>query len=408
MHDMPQDFDTIAAHAGSHIRVGDTISTVGPIDPSTTFTYDAIEEVHAALTPGGGGFAYARNANPTVVALETVAAELEGAEAAVAFGSGMAALHGALVGLGIRRGDTVVAASDLYGVTRTLLHDLEAFGVTTLFVDAQDLESVERALSSRRAKVLLFETIANPLLKVSDVRALAALSTQYDTISVVDNTFATPVLIRPITLGVDVVVHSATKYIAGHGDVTAGLVLGTSTRMAGVRSARTAMGGVLSPFEAWLAMRGIKTLAIRVQRQSDTADEIARWLETQSWVERVYYPGLETVRDHGVAAGQFHHLFGGMVSFDLRGGRDQVLHFLDELQLITPGTSLGDVESLILYPPLTSHRMLSDGELQLLGIRQGLLRLSVGLETSRDLESDLAQAAKAVGLSVRQAVAPPV
>lgn len=398
MADDTLDFETLAAHAGTRTPVADVISTVAPITASTTFTYDTVAGVHDALAPGGSGFAYARNANPTVVSLEQAIASLEGAEDAVAFGSGMAAIYGALMGSGLRRGDSIVAAEDLYGVTRSLLIQLEDAGISTKFVNVLDLDAVAAALRAGPVKVLIFESISNPLLKVADVGALAQLGHEHGATVVIDNTFASPRLLRPLEHGVDVVVHSATKYLAGHGDVVAGVVAASASGTAPIRHVRTLSGGVLSPFEAWLTLRGIRTLPLRIARQSGSALELARWLQERNWVEHVYYPGLNSHAQHQIASRQFGALAGGMVAFELKANRDAVTRFIDALELITPGTSLGDVESLILYPVLTSHRTLTPEQCNELGIGEGLLRLSVGLESVRDLAGDLERAAETSGL----------
>lgn len=398
MADETLDFETIAAHAGTRAPVGDIVSTVAPITASTTFTYETVAGVHDALAPDGSGFAYARNASPTVVSLEQAIAALEGAEDAVAFGSGMAAIHAALLGSGLQRGDSIVAAEDLYGVTRSLLTELGDLGIQARFVNVLDLEAIAAALEAERPKVLIFESISNPLLKVADVGALAQLGHEHGATVMIDNTFASPRLLRPLEHGVDVVVHSATKYIAGHGDVVAGVVAASAGRAAPIRHTRTLSGGVLSPFEAWLTLRGIRTLPLRIARHSESALELARWLQERSWVARVYYPGLNSHAQHQIASRQFGALYGGMVAFDLRANRDETIRFIDALQLITPGTSLGDVESLILYPVLTSHRTLTPEQCGELGIGEGLLRLSVGLESVRDLAGDLQRAAQVAGL----------
>jgi len=393
------DFDTLAAQAGIRVRVGDAISTVPPIDPSTTFTYDSIEGVHRALAPEPHGFAYSRNANPTVAALEGVMESLEGADQVVAFGSGMAAVHGALLGAGLEAGDAIVASSDLYGVTRSLFAQLAGFDLETRYVDILDLEAVDRALSDSAVRMLYFESISNPLLRVPDVAELARLARAHRAISVIDNTFATPYLLRPLQLGVDIVVHSATKYIAGHGDVVAGLVATRASYAPRIRAVRTSSGAVLSPFEAWLAMRGLRTLPLRVSRQSASALEIALWLDGEAWVQKVYYPGLPSHPQHDVATRQFGEMSGGMVAFELSATQEEALAFMDGLRLITKGTSLGDVESLVLYPPLSSHRSLTPDELRAAGIEPGLIRLSVGLESPRDLRDDLARAARLAGIA---------
>ena len=396
------EFDTLAAQAGLRIRVGESISTAPPIDPSTTFTYDTVEGVHAALAPDGSGFAYARNANPTVVMLEEAVAGLEGADEVVAFGSGMAAIQGAIAGVGIEAGDVVVAATDLYGVSRSLLSHLSSFGVETRWIDILDESAVDSALEDPNARMLFFETISNPLLRVPDVARLAEIAHRHRAVAVVDNTFATPYLFRPLDHGVDVVVHSATKYIGGHGDSVAGLVATNRSHGNRIRGTRTVTGGILSPFEAWLTLRGLRTLPVRMERHCSNALELAGWLERQPWVERVYYPGLERHPQHALSDKLFGGRYGGMVSFDLAAEQARVIAFINGLRLITPGTSLGDVESLVLYPPLTSHRTLLPEELTAFGIGEGLIRLSVGLESVADLEADLEGAARDCGLEQAQ------
>jgi cystathionine beta-lyase/cystathionine gamma-synthase len=388
-------FETLAARAGAHAPAGEATATVGPLSASTTYTYDSIDRVHAALGPDPDGFAYARNSNPTVAAFEETMAALEGAESVLAFGSGMAAIHAAFLGIGLEAGDSVVVASDLYGVTRSLLSHLMSFEIAARYVDILDLEAVDRALAESHAGILYLETISNPLLRVPDLAACIEIAHRHRARIVVDNTFATPFLLRPIELGADIVVHSATKYIAGHGDVMAGLVASDRSFGKRIGAVRTAMGAVLSPFEAWLALRGLKTLPLRLTRQSESALELARWLDVQPWTERVYYPGLPSHPQHAVARRQFGDLFSGMVAFDLVANRESTLRFVDTLSLIRPATTLGDVVSLVLYPPESSHRTLTPEALREAGIGEGLLRFSVGLENVEDLRNDLQHAAAA-------------
>lgn len=399
MEDRTLDFDTLAAQAGARVRVGDTISTVAPIDPSTTFTYDSIDGVHAALAADAQGFAYARNANPTVASLEEVLAALEGAEDAVAFASGMAVISAAIGAVELEPGDVIVASGALYGVTRSLFSQLQTGGILTRYADVLDEEEVAAAVATPNARLLYFESIANPLLQVADIPRLTSLAHAAHLPVIVDNTFATPYLSRPLADGVDIVIHSATKYIAGHGDVIAGSAAGSRSWMNRLRARRTVQGAVLSPFDAWLTIRGIRTLPLRMQRQCETASELARWLERQPWTERVYYPGLVDDPARDVAARQFRNRFGAMVAVDLRAGRSATLAFMDALELIVPGTSLGDVISLALYPAMSSHRTLTAGERAEAGIGEGLVRLSIGLESARDLERDLGRAAQAAGIA---------
>jgi len=386
--------DTIAARVGIRTHLGGFTATTPPIVPSTTFVGESVASVHRALEPGAGGFAYSRNANPTVTALEEGIAALEGGGETIAFSSGMAALHAALLGTGIGAGDTVVASRDLYGVTRMLLSHLATFGVSVRYVNAVDVAQVDEALQEMRPDILLVESISNPLLRVASIAQLTDLAHAAGARVVVDNTFATPYLLRPLEMGVDIVVHSATKALSGHGDVTAGVVTARGPTARAIRDLRTATGGILSAFDAWLTMRGIRTLALRAARQSESALSVARWLSEQGWVGKVHYPGLPDHPEHEVASAQFGGLFGSVLTFEIRGGRDTALQFVDRLQMVLPGTSLGDAESLILYPPLSSHRGMTDDQLREAGIAPGLLRLSVGLENPRDLNADLAQASE--------------
>jgi cystathionine beta-lyase/cystathionine gamma-synthase len=386
-------FETRAAQAGGKMAIGDTVSTVGPIAASSTFTYDSVDAVHAALASGGEGYAYSRNSNPTVAALERVLASLEGAESVVAFGSGMAAMHAAMLSAGLETGDSVLVASDLYGVTRSLMMHLQQFGIEHSSVDILNVHEVESALERTGARILCFESISNPLLRVPDVGELVRIAHHHRALVIVDNTFASPYLFRPVDIGVDLVVHSATKYVAGHGDVTAGYVAANRSFAKRIQEIRTVIGSVLSPFEAWLTIRGVKTLPLRMERQCASAASVANWLQNQHWIERVYYPGLRHGDEKDHATRWFGGRYGGMVAFDLRADEPETLRFMDALEIITTATSLGDSMSLILYPKLSSHRTLSPPDRERAGIGDSLLRLSVGLEAPDDLIHDLQRAA---------------
>jgi cystathionine beta-lyase/cystathionine gamma-synthase len=399
MDDLSLGFETRAAQAGGRTRVGETVSTVGPIAASSTFTYDSVDEVHAALASGGEGYAYSRNANPTVGMLEAVLASLEGTDEVVAFGSGMAAMHAALMSTGLETGDSVLVASDLYGVTRSLMVHLQQFGIEHASVDILDPAEVERTLERTGARVLCFESISNPLLRVPDIGELVRLAHAHRARVIVDNTFASPYLFRPAEIGVDLVVHSATKYVAGHGDVTAGYVASNRSFAKRMREIRTVIGSVLSPFEAWLTIRGVKTLPLRMERQCESAASVADWLQTQAWILQVHYPGLRGGYEREHARRWFGDRYGGMVAFDLRADEPATLRFMDQLEIITPATSLGDAMSLMLYPKLSSHRTLSPSDRQRAGIGDSLLRLSVGLEAPHDLIHDLERAAMRAGIT---------
>jgi cystathionine gamma-synthase/methionine-gamma-lyase len=300
-----------------------------------------------------------------------------------------------LLAIGARSGSAVVAAEDLYGATHTLLNDLmRTQGVTVRFVDANDVDAVEAACRDLEPVAVLAETISNPLLKVADLPALADVAHQCGAALLVDSTFATPTLIRPLTLGADAVIHSATKYLAGHGDVLGGVVVTSEALRADMLEVLKATGGNLSPQDAWLALRGMRTLTLRMREHCLNAMRVARWLQDQARVTRVHYPGLPSHPQHALAEELFDgHGYGGMVSFEIEGaGRREVFRFFDALNLCVPATTLGDVHSLLLYPAHASHRGLSPEERAHVGIGEGLVRMSVGIEAVQDLLEDLEQA----------------
>lgn len=411
---------TLAVHAGARGPRPAFDPVVAPIHHSVGYTYEDAEDLDAALAGTSPNPVYARYGNPTVTALEAAVAALEGGEAALAYGSGMAALHGALLAAGARTGASVVAAGDIYGATYALLDRLlTSQGVTARFVDIADLDAVSAALAGSegatarvaptgRAVALVVETISNPLLKVADLPRLAELAHAHGAALIVDNTFATPVLCRPLAWGADYVVHSATKYLGGHGDVLGGLVVTSAARRAGLWEINKLIGANLGPQEAWLIQRGLKTLPLRVERQCANAAQIAAWLAGHPRVAHVNYPGLAAHPQHALAGQLLGGLYGGamyggamyggamygaMISFDLRdAGRAEVFRFLEALRMIRPATSLGDVYTLTLYPAMSSHRALAPDVRRAIGIGDGLVRLSVGIEDVRDITADLAQA----------------
>jgi cystathionine gamma-synthase/methionine-gamma-lyase len=368
---------------------------VTPIHPSVTYRYpsmDALDEVFAGTREG---YVYARYGSPTLTALEEAVAALEGSEAALAFASGMAAIHATLLALGARSGSAVVAAQDIYGATYTLLDPLmRSQGVTVRFVDANDLDAVEDACADLRPVALLVETISNPLLKVADLPGLADVAHHHGAALVVDSTFATPCLVQPLALGADAVIHSATKYLAGHGDVLGGIVVTSRTVRHDMFEVLKATGGNLGPQEAWLALRGMRTLVLRMRQHCENALQVARWLEAHPRVSKVLYPGLASHPQHSLAGELFGDRgYGGMVSFELAGaGQREVFRFFEALSLCLPATTLGDVHSLLLYPAHSSHRALSAEERARIGIGEGLVRMSVGIEAIEDLLRDLEEA----------------
>jgi cystathionine beta-lyase/cystathionine gamma-synthase len=388
-------FATRAVHAGERVSPGDFRPVATPIHSSVGYLYDSMEAVDQVFAGTRPGYIYPRYGSPTVAAFESAVANLEGAEAAHAFASGMAALHAALLAAGVTAGSHIVAAFDLYGATFTLLNNLLAgLGVLPHFVEASDLAAVEAALEERRPVVLLVETISNPLLKVANVPALAEFAHRYGAQLLVDNTFASPYLFNPLAHGADLVVHSATKYLSGHGDVMAGVVATSLDFRQKLSEINKLVGGTLGAFEAWLALRGLKTLPLRLRQQCENAACLAGWLSDHPRVGRVYYPGLPDHPQHDLAERLFAGKgYGGVLSFEIEGvDRSVAFRFMDALQLCVPATTLGDIYSEVLHPATASHRSLSDAERAQVGITEGLVRLSVGIEACEDIQADLDQA----------------
>lgn len=384
-------FTTRAIRAASRApRVGQRPTSV-PIYQSATFSSADAEELGAVTTGMTDGYVYARLGNPTVDALATAVAELHGAEAGFAAATGMAAIHLA-VGSLVTAGDRIVATRNLYGTTRSLFTRVfTRFGVETVFVDAADQAAVDAALAAAPTRVLYLETISNPTLAVADLPALAELGHRHAAAVVVDNTFASPALCRPLSHGADLIVESATKYLSGHSDVLAGVVAGSAERIAAVRALHVDTGGTLAPFSAFLVLRGIPTLALRMERHAATASRLAAFLETGTGVGRVLYPMLPSHPDNAVAA-RLLPSGGGMLAMELAGGAPAAVAFANALRIPERTASLGSIHTIVVHPPSTTHRQLSPAELSAAGIAPGLLRVSVGLEDADDLLADVAQA----------------
>ena len=388
-------FSTRAVHAGERVKQDRFTPVASPIMPSVGYIYESMDELDAIFANTQPGYIYARYTNPTSSAFEHAVADLEEGEAALAFASGMAAIQAALLASGVRAGSHVVSSFDVYGATHTLLTRLFAeLGVKTSMVEISNLEGVEAALKGSRPTALLVETISNPLLKVADLPALAELAHRYGAQLLVDNTFATPYLFRPLLHGADYVIHSATKYLAGHGDVLAGVVVTSASNRARMFETNKLTGGTLGPFEAWLALRGLKTLPLRVRQQFANAASLAEWLSSRPEIAQVNYPGLPTHPQHALARKLFQERgMGGMLSFELRdASRAKAFRFMESLQLCLPATTLGDIYTLVLHPATSSHRTLTDAQRQQIGIGDGLVRLSAGIEDLADIRADLAQA----------------
>jgi cystathionine beta-lyase/cystathionine gamma-synthase len=376
-------------HAGQP-QGEDVASLTTPIYETTTFVFESAAEVRAYQEGASQKYLYSRYANPTVAAVEAAIATLEGTEAALVVSSGQAAASTALLSL-LRAGDEVICSSGIYGGTLHLITDLLAnFGIRPRFVSLDELASIGNVMSDA-TKVVWFETPINPTLRCVDIAAVAAACRARGVLSIADNTFASPVNQQPIALGVDLVMHSATKYLNGHSDVTAGALAGPAALIRRLERVRRLLGGILDPYAAYALGRGLKTLAVRVERQNATAMAIARWLDNDPRVERVYYPGLPSHPDHALAARQMTG-FGGMVCLDLGGKIERATRFFDRLQLIARAASLGGVESLCSLPVLTSQWGHSAEELARAGVTEGMARLSIGLEDPADLIADLDQA----------------
>lgn len=392
---MNKHLDTSAAHAGRDYGATGFRGTAPAIEPSSAFVADSVEQLYGVFR-GSAGFAYSRNGNPTVHVLERALAELEGGAGAVAYGSGMAALHAAWLGCGLQADDAILIGRDCYGVTLTLLREVFGkLGVRRVEADLCDLEAAQKLVRETRPRIIHCESLSNPLLRVADVPALAEIAREIGAKIVLDATFASPVLFRGLGHGVDVVVHSLTKYVGGHGDVMGGACVANDGEiLARLRQASILAGAVLSPFDAWLTLRGLRTLPLRMRKHCENAQTVAEWLQAHPRIERVHFPGLPTHPQHEVAARLFPAgSYGGMVAFEIAGGtRKSVMQFMNVLKLIQPATTLGDVWSLTLYPAETSHRDLTVDELKAVGISQSLVRLSVGIEDPQDLIADLEQA----------------
>lgn len=384
-------FATRAIHHGYHSSA-EQGALLPPLQLSSTFTFASAEQGGALFAEEQSGYLYSRISNPTLTVLEQRIANLETAEAGLATASGMGAIT-ALLWSVVEPGDEIIADTTLYGCTFEFLHaGLERFGVNITHVDMTDANALRAAISPR-SKVVYFETPANPNMRLIDIEVCAGIARQAGAISVVDNTYATPALTRPLELGADVVVHSATKYLGGHGDLIAGLLAGSEALLQHVRmhGLKDMTGAVMSPFTAHLVMRGLKTLELRMQRHSVSAMTIADMLQRHPAVARVYYPGLPSHPQHTLACRQMSD-FGGMIALELHGGMAAGIQFMNALQLIQRAVSLGDAETLIQHPASMTHSTYTPDERAVHGISDGLVRLSVGLETPGDIITDLLQA----------------
>jgi cystathionine gamma-lyase len=374
-------FSTRAIHAGQDADQA-TGATVVPIYATSTYTQAA---------PGQHkGYEYSRSGNPTRAALETCLAALEGGERGLAFSSGLAATTAVFQAL-LKPGDEVAAAADLYGGSFRLLERVfKPWGLVPRYTEDASPAGFRKILTPA-TKLIWLETPTNPLLQIIDIAAIAQLAHQAGAILAVDNTFASPYLQQPIALEADLVVHSTTKYLGGHSDVVGGAVIGRRELMQPIAFNQNAVGGVPGPFDAWLTLRGIKTLAVRMERHCANARRLAAWVVEQPQVRRVYYPGLPNHPGHDIAKRQMRD-FGGMISLSLKGGKDAALRLLTRTKLFSLAESLGGVESLIGHPATMTHASIPAEVRQARGVDDGLVRLSVGIEDVEDLQEDLRQA----------------
>jgi cystathionine beta-lyase/cystathionine gamma-synthase len=378
----------LVQRADSAFRQAAPLTT--PIYETTTYIFENAEEVVAYNQGKSGKYLYTRYGNPTVVAVEGKVAALEGTETAMLFASGQAATTSALMGL-LAAGDEIVCSSAIYGGTLHLIADLlSKFDIRSRFVSLDALRAPEQVIGER-TRIVWFETPINPTLRCIDIAAVAQACRARGVLSIVDNTFASPVNQQPIELGVDLVMHSATKYLNGHSDVTAGALAGPARLLEPVQKARRMLGTGLDPHSAYALGRGLKTLTVRIARHNSSAMAVAEWLSRSGRIEAVYYPGLASHPDHATAMKQMRG-FGGMVCVDVGGGYEGATRFFDRLQLFNRAASLGGVESLCSLPVLTSQWGHTEEELKAAGVTASMARLSIGMEDPEDLIADLDQA----------------
>jgi methionine-gamma-lyase len=380
---------SLAIHAGEPKRHGVNVGVGTSICRSSTFTFSSTQEMKEWAEGKNQAYIYTRYGNPTLSVAEEKIAALEGAEAAVVTSSGMAAISSALLGA-LKQGDELISTAQLYGGSYRLMRDVfPDMGITARRVETS-LEGIE-SLVNPRTKVLYVETPTNPTLRLVNLEKALALAKKHKLVSIIDNTFATPMLQKPIAMGFDMVVHSATKYLGGHSDIIAGAAAGSRRWMNRVRHMVIYLGGSMDPGAAFLLIRGMKTMGVRIERQCANAMAVAKFLEKHPKVARVHYPGLKSHQDHALAKKQMKG-FGSMLAFDLKGGLPAARRLCDRVQLFLLAASLGGVESLVVLPIYSSHYRMSKQELESAGVTPGTVRVSVGLEDSSDLIADLKQA----------------
>ncbi len=386
-------FSTKSVHSGERLcPLTGSITT--PIYQTSNFGFTDLDSLRRVFANHSRGYFYTRYSNPTLEVIEKKLADVTGAQKALVFSSGMAALTTAILSM-VSSGDHIVSAFDIYGGTFNFFANvLPRYGVTVDLVKTTDAESLGDSIKPN-TRLIFFESPTNPLLKLMDIREVAKIGKERGIPTFMDNTFATPFNQKPLEMGIDLVMHSATKYLGGHSDLIGGVVAGGEELMGKLMSFRYVFGGIPDPQSAWLLMRGVKTLKIRMEAHNQNGMHIAQFLENHPRVDRVYYPGLQSHPQHELAKRQMKG-FGGMVSFEVATGNDALGKFLGKLRICKLAVSLGGVESLICPPALTTHRRLSQSERVKAGIRDNLLRLSVGIEDAHDLIEDFDQALSAI------------
>ncbi len=387
-------FDTLAIHAGEEEDQHQALNN--PVYLTSTFTFKDIKQAEDTFDFKRKAYVYTRGGNPTINLLERRMAALENGIDSVAFSSGMAAITTVLLSLA-KKDEEIIAHRNLYGSTFSALNSLlPNYGIKTVFTDMTDINKIETLITDR-TRVIFFETPTNPSMEIIDIKAIVQLARKHNITVVVDNTFATPYFQRPLEYGVDVVVHSATKYISGHGDVVGGIAISRDQDY--IHKLKFGfmceLGGVVSPFDAWLLLRGLKTLHLRMERHNSNALELTNYLINNSNVERVLHPSLESHHGHQIALKQMSG-FGGIVSFELKGNLDIAKTFVKRLRMLKLAVSLGDAETLVEIPALMTHRDYPEEKLHEFGFKKKTIRISAGLENSADIISDVKQAMEGV------------
>jgi len=381
-------FETLVIHGDAVLAADSSIAP--PIYQTTTFRAGSADEFAEMATQPHHSSYYTRYGNPTLARAEAVLAQLEGAEAALVTASGMGAISTAVLAL-VQSGDHLVAQRNHYmGTTKLLTEMLPKFGVTATLVDQTDIDAIAAAVQPN-TKLIIVETPSNPTMQLTDLRAVAALARPNNILTMVDSTFATPINQRPLELGMDLVVHAATKYLGGHHDLSAGVLMGPKTLIDKIWDMHIVLGSVLGPFDGWLLLRGLRTLPLRVEKHNRTAMAIALFLHAHPAIERVHYPGLESHPQHALARQQMRG-FGGMLSFEVRGGYSATQKFISGLKLPQQAVSLGGYETLVVHAAAMWVGTLGEAGLAQAGIQPNLVRLAVGLEGEQDLIADLEQA----------------